>query len=102
VWINLFVVGHIVFVITGGGKNRSEVERGDAQFLQVVQVLDNSLEVAAEKLGAACFGIGSLSPGTGDHRFAVAEILATAHIIGGITIGEAIRENLVEDAALQP
>src|SRR6266699_3722683 len=98
--VNPLVVLDIVFMIARSGKNGVQIERGGAQFLNVVQSLHNPLQVAAEKLNTARLAMWarSFSPGTGNHWPSIAEIFTAAYIIGRVAIGEALGENLVEDA----
>ncbi len=102
--VNLLVILDIVFMIARSGKNGVQIERGGAQFLNVVQSLHNPLQVAAEKLNTARLAMWarSFSPGTGNHWPSIAEIFTAAYIIGRVTIGEALGENLVEDAIVYP
>src|SRR5581483_3955601 len=102
--VNLLVIHHIVLMIGERAKNRREVQGRDTQVLQVIQLLRDTLQIAAEKLARARLGMRtrSLTPGARDYRLTVTIVFATTHVIGRVAIIKAVREYLVKDALLHP
>ena len=93
--IDMFVVLTVVFMAGGRDENRVQVQYPDAQVLEIIQFIDNSLDVSAVE--AAEIGIrGDSIPfrcvfGMADGVI----IFIIHHIIGRIAIAEAIHEDLV-------
>ncbi len=85
--VDLVVIRGIVAVVGGGVKNGVEVDRVHPQVEDVVEALDDTPQVAALK-----------SPG----GWGRAPGLEVRRVVGGIAVGEAVGEDLVEDGILYP
>src|ERR1051326_6121363 len=84
--VNVAVIFDIVFVIAGRGENGREIERRDAQLLQIVQLLENTLQVAPKEFDGSSLLMTSwyFSPGASHDRTAITQIFPAAHIVGWI------------------
>ncbi len=102
--VNVLIIYRVIFMVAGRGEDRREIEGIDAQILQVIQVLDNPPQVAAEKFDPARLAKWTryLAPGPRDDRLTITCILAITDIVGGIAIGKALGKNLVKDAVAHP
>src|SRR5579875_669487 len=67
-------------------------------------MLDNSLQVTAEEFDSthAALLVWKLTPEPGYDRLTITEIFAITDIIGGVSIGKAVGENLVKDGVMHP
>ena len=85
--VDLLVVVRVVAVVAGGLEDRREVDRVDAEVLQIVELLDHADEVAA--LVAV-------------RRRRVAPGVQARGLGDGQAAGEAVGEDLVEDGVADP
>ena len=102
VGIDMLIVLTIVFMAGGGNKDRVEIKDLDPQILQIIQLIQNALEIAAVE--AADIRIAR-------QGIPVIDVLGVAYgvivfivhyIVGWISVAEAIREDLVLNGALGP
>ena len=104
--VNLVVILGIVFMIRGRSEDRIQVKDVSSQrIFYVAKFLVDALQVATEKYGAIRIpgvGIRTRSPGFLFGREAIIGILVGLCIVAGVTIIEAVGENLVHDAVLSP
>jgi hypothetical protein len=87
--VHLKIIKGVVAVIGGGGKNGIEIEGIDAQFLEIIQLIHDSMEVSPLKplfLGRAAPRL-KLKP---------------SRVPGPGTPGETVRKNLIKDSILCP
>ncbi len=81
-------------------EDRAEVDAVDPQVGEVVEVLDHAAQVAAEEVTPQRGILRALAPAP---ELRLVTVNAFHQAVGGwIAIGEAIRENLVDDHALRP
>ena len=100
--INMLVILAVVFVAGRRNKNRVEVQDLDPQILQVIQLIQDALEIAAVE--AADIGVCRNGVPVGD-MLGMADsivILIVHYIIGRIAVTETIRKNLVLNRAFGP
>ena len=97
------VVGCVVAVVGGGFKNRIQVQHGDAQSGQIIQLGGDAVERAAEKVPVSYLTVRVRRP----NRL-VAPILvdpAVSHQTGRVREGkttEAVREDLIDHTTAEP
>ncbi len=103
VWIDVLVVHHIILMVAECSEDRRQVEGVDAQVGQVIKVLGDARQVAAvENDPVVLIGIRLDTPGQGVRPVPSVFILIWLRVGGGIAVGKAVRENLVEDALQHP
>ena len=85
--INCVIIYGIVLMVTGRFENRGEVNYIHSQIHQVIEAIDDSLEIAA-----------LLAVRLWPH----VPRLCIGRIIGGIAIGKALREDLIDHRTLGP
>jgi hypothetical protein len=100
--IDMLVVLTVVFVAGGRHENRVEVQHLDPQTLQVVQLVDDPLNVAAVEAAdiRVCRTFGPVI-----HMLGMTDgiiVLIVHDIIGRISVAETIRENLILNGAFGP
>ncbi len=100
--VDRFVVGGIIAVVGGGLKDRVEVERGDMERGEVVELFRDAGEVAAEEVLAVVAAL----VGAAERRFvpALVERAAADQAIHAAQLCaiKAVGEDLVGDAAAEP
>ena len=100
--VDAAVIRRVIAVVGVGLKDGVEIDTGDAQGLQIVQLLLYALKVAAEKV---VIPHATVMVGTPFGRFGP---IAVHHTTGGYPLlrlaggGKTIRENLIENTARQP
>ncbi|MNI12751.1 hypothetical protein D3C73_659450 [compost metagenome] len=85
--IDRHIVFRIVFVVGGRGEDRGEVDAGNAELAQMIQMVNDPLQVAAEKVLRCRRSAPRLHIG---------------RIPAGIAICKPLRENLIKDSVLHP
>ena len=100
--VDRFVVGGIVAMVGGGLEDRVEVERGDVERGEVVELFRDAGEVAAEKVLAVVAAL----VGAAERRFVPALVKRaaadqTVHAARPCAV-KAVGEDLVGDAAAEP
>ena len=101
--VDVLVVGHVVLVVRLGGEDRVEIQRGDAQLLDIIQLLRNALQVAAvEDQREGGVVRRQRAPGEGLRALAAVFVLVGLRIVRRIAVGETVGEDLVEDGFVQP
>ena len=104
--IDALVVAGVVLVIAGGLEDRRQVQRVDAQLAQVIELVDEAGEVAAEEVVvvdrvravAAARLVRAVQPA----RMALDAVvlvpgLADLRIVGAVAVAEALGEDVVVD-----
>ena len=87
VWVYQEIVLGVVQVVGGRLKDRVQVDDGDAELLERIQLVDQPLEVAAVELVAVLIGAGAariaqvLVPGQLAHRLAVDPVAALDGVV---------------------
>ncbi len=98
VGIDMIVVGHVILVVRQGRENRIQVEGIDAQVGQIAQARLDAGQVAAVKdQREELIGRWRRTPRVGGRAMAAVFVLLRPRVGGGIAIGEAVGEDLVED-----
>ena len=93
-------VGGVVLVVAGGGEDGREVHAGYAQIGQVVELGDDAIQVATEKLVAPGFVERGLVPFTLDGaRQVVGRVGQFLRAAQASANGKALGEDLVDDLA---
>jgi len=104
--VNIVVVLGIVFVVRGRGEDGVQIKDVDPKrFFYVAKFLIDALQVTTEKYGAvrvSGVGIRTCSPGFLFGRGAEIGVLVGLYVVAGISVVEAVGENLVHDAVLSP
>src|SRR2546427_11384126 len=85
--VDLHVVGGVVLVVAGGLENRVEINRVDAELLEIIEMIDDPLEIAAEVI----IGLRSSSP-----------LFDARGIVRRIPVGKPFGKYLIEDRVLHP
>jgi hypothetical protein len=87
-------------------EDRRQPDRVDAELLQVVELLHDAFEVAAEEVAVEDAGrarvLDLLVPGRMEERGHVAVEDLAARVVAPVAVAEAVDEDLVDDRALQP
>ena len=100
--INIIIILNIVFVVGRGDKQRIKINHLNSQILQVVHLIQHTLQVSAVELTDIHL-CGITSPVLyAVYRFSDVAIFIGQHIIGRISITETIRIDLVHDRSLGP
>ncbi len=113
------VIGGVVFVVGRRFEDGVEVDDRHAQVLQVIQLVDHALQVAAVEIEAV--GAGAVGRHRADRRWAysrsalpvgserydgavqfIVEEAPGWWVVAGIAIAETVGEDLVHDAVLHP
>jgi hypothetical protein len=104
--VNMVVILGIVFMIRGRGEDRIQVKDVSSQrIFYVAKFLVDALQVAAEKYGAiriTSVSVRTRSPGFIFDVDAILCVLVCLYFVAGVSIIEAIGENLVHDSVLSP
>ena len=87
VWIDGVVIDRVILVVARTAKNRRQIERGHAEFVEIIQLVEDTLQVAAHKIAECRRGTPWL------HIW---------RVVLGITVAESLRENLVEHRVANP
>ncbi len=85
--VDLEVVVRVIAMVRGRTEDRGQVDRGDPEVLEVVEVLGDPAQVAA------------LEPVIGRRRV---PRLEDARLVDPVAAGEPVREDLVEDRVADP
>ena len=93
--INVLVILAVVFVAGGRNEDRIEVQDPDAEFLQIIQLINDALDIAAVE--AAEIGIGGKRiPGGGMLGMADGVVVLIVHdVVGGIAVAEPVGKDLI-------
>ncbi|MNG83991.1 hypothetical protein D3C79_427250 [compost metagenome] len=96
--IDLVIVFGIVFMHARRGENRVQVQRRDAQFLQVRQLLIDAIQIAAIESGSGIPVFQRMLP-VATHHVATGRVMAIAAVLNTVlaaAAGETIGENLIK------
>ncbi len=118
---NKAVIGRVIFVVGGRFKDGVEVDGGHTQILQVIQLINHPLQIAAVEVsavaaraGVACVtrvadhlvpGVARATRRVRTHNGAagfVVEETAGRGVVTRITVAETVGENLVDDGVFHP
>ena len=105
VGIDVEVVDTVVLVDRRTDEDRVQIEGRDAEVLQVRDLLPDALEVAAVEVQAMAFRVfhrGGVPGRHPDRRISVDAVFARPDVVFGVSVAEALREDLVEDGLLHP
>ena len=100
--VHLAEIAHVVAVVGEGSKDWVQVKRVDAKLLKIVEVSFDASQVAAIKGHQLAIPGCLLTPREGFTGVTVARVGFFDRIVAGVAIGEAVREDLVKNGALQP
>ncbi len=114
--VNRQVIGGVVFVVRGRAKDRVEIQHRDAQLVEIagVDLLGDACQVTAVEVLAVHAGAGRAARvadgrvpvrcAGAHHRPArlVVEETPRSRVVGQVAVPEAVGEDLVDDAALEP
>ena len=100
--VDFGVVRRVVPVVGVGLENGVHIQAGDAQLLEIGQLLPDALQVAAKKVRVGDFPLGVGGP----VRLVLPVLVEGAPCgdfpLGGAGFVKAVRENLIHNAAFQP
>ena len=100
--INVVIILGIVFVAGGREKDRIEVDGFHPQFLQIIQPVDHALQVSAVEFPIAVGPRGPVPVPDCQAGLSHIAVFSGQHIVGRISVAEAVDEDLVHHGALRP
>ena len=100
--VDMFIILGIVFVAGRRQKDRVQVDPFDTEVLQVIQLIDHTLQVSAVKLHVSTGGWRPVPVADLPDGFPQIGILPVQYIVGGIPVAEAVDKDLIQHCALRP
>ena len=101
--IDLFVIGHIIFVVGISGENGVQIKGVDPQRLQIVEPLLNTGQIATvEDQREEEVGVGLRFPGQGLRPLPPVFKFVGLWVSGGVAVGKPVGEDLVANGRGQP
>jgi hypothetical protein len=85
--VDLEIIRGVILVVGGRLENRVEIEGVHSQTLKVIEMIDDALKVPSEEIT----GLRLSSP-----------LFDAGRVVGRVTVGEPLRENLIPDRVLRP
>ena len=89
-------------MIGRGYENRVQIKDIHAQFLQIIQMIQNPLQIAAVKFPDSHFCRIFVPVSHPGHGLPYINIFSVQHIIGRITVGKTIHIYLIEYGSFRP
>ena len=100
--IDIVIILAVIFMVGGGDKQRIEIDRLDAEILQIVQLFTHALKITAVKLSNRKSGRHLIPVVHPAAAVADIKIFIILYIIRRIAVAEAVYKNLVHDRTLCP
>ena len=100
--IDMLIILAVVFMTGRGDKDRIQVQHLNAEILQVIQLIDDALQIAAVETADIRVGGDSIPVGNMLRMTDGIVILIVCHIVGRIPVAETLRKDLILHGALGP
>ena len=100
--IDVLIILAVIFVIGRGNKNRVQIDTLNSQTFQIIKFIPDSLQIPSVEPAHIKVLRKLLPVGDSLNRASDIDVFIRFHIVGRITVAEAIHIDLVYNGALHP